>query len=170
MRTRHAGPVVIAAFFLGPSTSAHPGLRTVRGLELSPVHAAAVERAVEGAVRRLAAPGCRRIFSEFRDEAGAPLQAHLDALRVDAAEYLSLVHFADGSARRTCQRGDVVALTAPGSRVVYVCGRWFGALERSGAARAEIVVLHEALHTLGLGENPPTSTEITRRIGALCGG
>jgi hypothetical protein len=29
-------------------------------------------------------------------------------------------------------------------------------------------VIHEALHTLGLGENPPTSTEITSRIAARC--
>jgi hypothetical protein len=29
-------------------------------------------------------------------------------------------------------------------------------------------VLHEALHTLGLGENPPDSFEITRRVGQRC--
>lgn len=34
--------------------------------------------------------------------------------------------------------------------------------------RAELVVLHEALHTLGLGENPPGSLEITQRVGDRC--
>jgi hypothetical protein len=146
-----------------------PALRTARGLELNPVHAAAVERALAGATRRLDDPGCRRIFSEFHDASGAPLQDRLDALGVSASDYLSLVHFADGSARRTCYRGDVMALTAPGSRVVYVCGRLFGAVEARSSERAQIVVLHEALHTLGLGENPPDSLEITRRVGERCG-
>ena len=27
---------------------------------------------------------------------------------------------------------------------------------------------YEILHTLGLGENPPTSTEITQRVEARC--
>jgi hypothetical protein len=147
-----------------------PALRTARGLQLSPMHAAAVERALAGAAQRLEDPGCLRIFSEFRDASGAPLQDRLDALGVSAPDYLSLVHFADGSARRTCQRGGVMALTAPGSRVVYVCGRLFGEVEARRSSRAEIVVLHEALHTLGLGENPPDSFEITRRVGERCGG
>jgi hypothetical protein len=146
-----------------------PALRTARGLELSPVHAAAVERALTGAARRLEDPDCRRIFSEFRDTSGARLQDRLDALGVSGPDYLSLVHFADGAGRRSCHRGDVMAVTAPGSRVVYVCGRLFGAVEARSSARAQIVVLHEALHTLGLGENPPDSLEITRRVGERCG-
>jgi hypothetical protein len=30
------------------------------------------------------------------------------------------------------------------------------------------MVIHEILHTLGLGENPPTSVEITQRVEARC--
>jgi len=30
------------------------------------------------------------------------------------------------------------------------------------------MVIHEVLHTLGLGENPPTSTEITLRVEGRC--
>jgi hypothetical protein len=37
-------------------------------------------------------------------------------------------------------------------------------------AAAEIIVIHEFLHALGLGENPPTSDEITERVTARCGG
>ena len=33
---------------------------------------------------------------------------------------------------------------------------------------AEVVVIHEALHTLGLGENPPSSAEISIRVAARC--
>jgi hypothetical protein len=61
-----------------------------------------------------------------------------------------------------------MAVTAPGSRVVYVCGRRFAEAQSRSATRAELVVLHEALHTLGLGENPPDSLEITRRVGQRC--
>jgi hypothetical protein len=31
-----------------------------------------------------------------------------------------------------------------------------------------MVVLHETLHTLGLGENPPDSRAITRQVTARC--
>ena len=33
---------------------------------------------------------------------------------------------------------------------------------------AENMVIHEMLHTLGLGENPPSSREITRRVNDRC--
>jgi hypothetical protein len=33
---------------------------------------------------------------------------------------------------------------------------------------AEAMVIHEMLHTLGLGENPPTTFEITDRVMARC--
>ena len=33
---------------------------------------------------------------------------------------------------------------------------------------AEVYVIHEMLHTLGLGENPPTSQEITQRVKRQC--
>ena len=166
----HATAVWVAAAVIAlvPGT-APSAFRTARGLELNPMQAEAVDRAVAGASRRLGNPSCRQIFEEFRDASGAPLQERLDALGIGPADYLSLVVFADGSARRTCRREDVLAVTAPGSRVVYVCGRvFFGAAARD-AGRAEIVVLHEALHTLGLGENPPDSLEITRRVAARCG-
>jgi hypothetical protein len=32
------------------------------------------------------------------------------------------------------------------------------------------VILHEMLHTLGLGEDPPTSQEITAQVVAACFG
>jgi hypothetical protein len=34
---------------------------------------------------------------------------------------------------------------------------------------AEALVIHEMLHSLGLGENPPPSDEITARVRARCG-
>lgn len=158
-----------AALLAAAPGKVQPGFHIARGLELNPMFAAAVDRAVAGASRRLQRPSCRRLFDEFHDAAGAPLQARLDALGVQPSDYLSLVVFADGSARRTCRRDDVLAVTAPGSRVVYVCGRVFNEAGARQASRTEIAVIHEALHTLGLGENPPDSLEITRRVAARCG-
>ena len=160
--------MAVAATAVAPGW-VQPAFHAARGLELNPMHAAAVDRAVAGASRRLESPACRRLFDEFHDAAGAPLQDRLDALGVGPADYLSLVVFADGSARRTCRRDDVLAVTAPGSRVVYVCGRVFNEAAARKASRAEIAVIHEALHTLGLGENPPDSREITRLVTERCG-
>jgi len=50
-----------------------------------------------------------------------------------------------------------MAVTAPGSRVVYVCGRSFADAQARSAERAELVVLHEALHTLASARTLPTA-------------
>lgn len=130
--------------------------------------AAAVRDAVRGALRRLEREDCRRVFSEFTDANGLPLQAGLDALGTTPQEYLGLVGFYDGSAQRRCLTSEVLAFTAPGHRTVHVCPQ-FARMQRDDPGLAEVVVLHEALHTLGLGENPPLSAEITRRVTARCG-
>ena len=52
--------------------------------------------------------------------------------------------------------------------MVYVCGRAFKDLAERNPERAQAIVIHEALHTLGLGENPPSSAEITARVLARC--
>jgi len=148
--------------------AAQPHVPRFRVRDLNPMHAAAVERALIGAARRLQDAECRRIFADFRDGAGVPLQERLDALGLAAPDYLSYIVFADGFGSRSCHGGDVMAVTAPGSRVVYVCGRAFTEAQSRSAERAELVVLHEALHTLGLGENPPASREITRLVGRRC--
>jgi len=153
---------------LALAVPARPELRSIGPLRLNPMHAAAVERALAGAARRLESLECRRILSDFRDGAGAPLQDRLDAVGVSARDYLSLIVFADGSGRRSCQGTDIMAVTAPGSRVVYVCGRHFLEAHQRSAANAEVVVLHEALHTLGLGENPPDPLGISRRVAERC--
>ena len=64
----------------------------------------------------------------------------------------------------------MIAYTAAGSRVVFVCGRRFQDLWRREPWMAKIVVIHEALHTLGLGENPPSSEQITQRVRDRCAG
>jgi hypothetical protein len=130
--------------------------------------AASVQAALEGAAARLERPECRQLFADFTDALGRPLQANLDALADTPARYLGLVLFQDGQADRRCSGRTVLAFTAPASRVVFVCSS-FATQQRRDQGLAEVVLLHEVLHTLGLGENPPLSTEITARVAARCG-
>lgn len=162
------GRVVLALCVVAAAAEAGTPAGAARTIDLGPFYAAAVGRAVEGAARRLKSPECRRIFSEFRDGAGVTLQARLDAIGVPAHAYLGRLVFTDGFGHRACRAGHALALTSPGSRVVYVCGPRFQRAHGRRPADAEVAVLHEALHTLGLGENPPDSLEITRRVGARC--
>jgi hypothetical protein len=128
----------------------------------------ALHWAVVGARQRLEQPACRALLTEFSDRSGRTLQENLAALGETGGNYLARVLFADGSGRLRCGGDEAYAFTKPGSRVVYVCGRAFKNLARRDPVKAQAIVIHEALHTLGLGENPPTSAEITARVVARC--
>lgn len=149
--------------------TAAPAQPAAHRIGLGPLYGAVVDRAVEGARQRLASEQCRRIFSDFQDAAGLPLQQRLDAMRLDPRDYLGRIVFTDGFGHRFCRQGDALALTSPGSRVVYVCGPRLREAEARRGGAAEIAMLHEALHTLGLGENPPDTHAITRQVVQRCG-
>ena len=124
--------------------------------------------ALEAASARLADGECSKIFTDFEDGNGRSLADRLSAVAVDGHAYLRMVIFIDDSRHRRCGSG-VLAFTVPGSRVVRVCA---GELQRIHGQQPEYVVaslIHEILHTLGLGENPPSSREITERVLARCG-
>jgi hypothetical protein len=150
----------------GLGAEPEPGLRVVLG----PIVGTAVSRAFDGARQRLARPECARIFSDFNDPAGRALQETLDARGLSGPEYLALIRFADGVGQDHCRQGRALALTTPGSRVVYVCGTAFVRAQVQAPERVEATIIHETLHTLGLRENPPTSEAITARVRARCGG
>ena len=84
------------------------------------------------------------------------------------AQQLQSVYFYDGAHRRGCQRQRTLAVTEPGSVVVHVCPQ-FVRSQRQDPDQAPIAIIHELLHTLGLGENPPSSEAITRHVGNRCG-
>jgi len=128
----------------------------------------ALHWAVLGARRRLEQPACRGLFAEFSDASGRTLQENLDAMGETGATYPALILFADGTGRPRCREREVFAFTTPGSRVVHICGRQLKDLADRSPVRAQAIVIHELLHTLGLGENPPSSTEITARVLARC--
>lgn len=131
--------------------------------------ASSVRAAVEGARERLARQGCGQVLDEFEDAAGRTLRANLDALALTPAEYLDRIFFYDAEGAGHCRTTKVLAMTTPGSRVVVVCGARFVAARRHDRRLTEVVLIHETLHTLGLGENPPRSSEITSRVFARCG-
>jgi hypothetical protein len=126
----------------------------------------AVRRAVERAAARLADPRCQDVLSDFADESGQPLAAKLQASGRTPGQALKGLRFFDHGMAPQCQTGTVMAFTHPGSQVIRVCGRQFR--DRDPEA-AKIILIHEFLHALGLGENPPTSRDITKRVMARCG-
>lgn len=137
--------------------------------------AGAVNRAVAGAADRLREPEFQRLLDDFADRRGRPLRQRLDELGLDPSEYLRTITFRGGSALRNCESEHVLMVAYPGRPTVYVCtarGRGLSRLALSMdryREQAEHAIIHEMLHTLGLGENPPTSSEITRRVSRLCG-
>ena len=128
----------------------------------------AATRALDGASRWLARPKCQTLFVEFKDERNLPLTAKLRELATGPEGYLRMVLFLDGAQSATCRRHGVLAFTARGSRVVYLCGRDFERAWRRDVAEVQATVIHELLHSLGLGENPPSPLAITHRIQQLC--
>ena len=124
--------------------------------------------ALEAASARFADGDCSKIFTDFEDGSGRSLGDRLSVVAVDIHAYLKMVTFIDDTRHRRCVSG-VLAFTVPGGRVVRVCTE---ELKRIHALQFEYAVaslIHEILHTLGLGENPPSSLEITRRVLSRCG-
>ena len=166
-----AAAAVLAALIAAPARADEAGTATatLRNHVRCPMTSAALHRAAEGALLRLEHPECQRIFTDFRDVAGQPLCERLEELGHSGASYLrGRMWFAEASGSAGCQWAHVVAVTKPGSAVVFICARQF----RERAVRdpdfAEVALIHEMLHSLGLGENPPSSLEINERIARRC--
>lgn len=157
--------IAVAAVLLAGSAAAdEPAAFRVR---LPPSRRAdQVRTAIEVAHARLAHPECQRLFTDFADQAGRPLQHRLDTLGLTGQQFLTYVGFYEGYAHTQCRREYVMAFTQPGSLAVRVCPGLTGL----GDEMASFIVLHEMLHALGLGERPPSSLEITRQVQKRCGG
>jgi hypothetical protein len=127
-----------------------------------------VKMALNGAIRRLATESCQRVFDDFTDSSGEALSAKLRATGKAPGEALAALYFAEGDGTSQCRSlAGTAAFTEPGSRVIHVCGTdftKFGAKIDFG----EILLIHELLHSLGLGENPPTSAQITDTVRSRC--
>jgi len=126
-----------------------------------------VTQAVKGAARRLRNRDCARVLSDFSDADGHSLADRLAALGISPEEYvLTGVWFYDGTGHPFCNAPyEREAVTQPGRRVNFICSDLF----ISETPEREITIIHEMLHSLGLGENPPSSSEITKQVTARCG-
>jgi hypothetical protein len=118
---------------------------------------------------RLARSNCADFLNAFTDRAGQPLDERRRELAVDRQTYLTMIVFIDGSREMPCLKGSF-AFTTPGSRVVRFCVEELKRTWQASPDYAASRVIHEMLHTLGLGEDPPSSAEITRRVLAGCSG
>jgi len=130
----------------------------------------AVKRALLAARVRLSASGCRQLLDEFR--LAGPNRSLAEVLEAEGRspeQHLDTLRFEDGSRHPRCGSPAILAFTHPGSEVVYICASQFKSAVTNDPAYAEMILIHEWLHTLGLGENPPTSLEITARVSERCG-
>ena len=134
-----------------------------------------VERVRARAAARLDDPECGKLLTDFRDRVGRTLGSNLQALGVSPSQYLLQLSFLDGSSLPACQTSAVIMSVTPGVPRVFVCPAGVGRpnarlsqIEFESGLMAEAMVIHEMLHTLGLGENPPSTFEITERVRQRC--
>ena len=125
-----------------------------------------VDLAVRAAARRLGDARCQQLLDDVRDQRRRPLRQALDGEGLSAPEFLDRLYFYDGSEEGCGARR--LAYTVAGARAVFVCGSRFRAEYQKNTTVAEVAIIHEALHCLGLGENPPTWEEINAWIQAGC--
>jgi hypothetical protein len=164
-----------AILVLGGSTVAHgstaaPPLTREYHIFLNGRARMTVKDAIDGAIRRLARPTCRQLFTEFTDQAGQSLATALAALRQAPADVLADLYFVEADDTNQCRSGKTTAaFTTPGSRVIHICGTQFADRFAVKVRGGEILIIHELLHALGLGENPPSSSEISHAVMLRCG-
>ena len=134
---------------------------------LDPGAASVAETARQGAIARLRNPDCRQVLGDFTDAKGRTLHEKLQAFGVGPDAYLAMLPLLDGETHSLCRANRSQLLTSAGVPRVFVCKSFLETVYQS-RAMAEVYVIHEMLHTLGLGENPPTSHDITRQVVKRC--
>jgi hypothetical protein len=148
-------------FAYRPSPSTTPGLSRRLRPRLADNFPEEVSRelalAFPLAIRRIGdVPACSALFGRLGSDGAAALTA---------TEYEGAFWHSPLSA---CKEG-IAAYTSLGGRKTHLCPS-FGLLPTEKAAA---ILIHEALHLAGLGENPPnraamTSIEITRLVAQSC--
>lgn len=129
-----------------------------------------VQRTVERAAARLDEPGCALLLGDFTDlRSGRPLAATLAASGRTPSTLFGSLRFVDADQMVQCRRRPAYAWVPVGGDVVFVCRSRFEELVRKDEWLAGNILVHESLHSLGLGENPPSSEEITLAVVRRCG-
>jgi hypothetical protein len=164
-RTRTARLFLVAALL--PLAGEAAGAQARRVRTLPPYEARIAEHGREGAMRLLRAPACQRVLADFTDAEGRSLADRLVPFALSPDAYLAMIPLLDGEEHELCRRGHTQLFTNAGVARVFVC-RPFLATMASDRRMAEVYMIHEMLHTLGLGENPPSSQQITQQVRRRC--
>jgi len=106
------------------------------------------------------------VLADFESVNGGRLDLVLRSTGRTAQEQLDLLVFESGLGRPPCDRSASLAFTQVRSPVVSICLRPFTLLR---PPEQDAVLIHEMLHSLGLGENPPESVAITAQVLKRCG-
>jgi hypothetical protein len=134
---------------------------------LSRFNETTVRRAVGLALSKLALPGCSEIYGDFKLPNGVTPRSELVRLGIEPKEFLRRLLFVDGSRDRLCRTGRAVLTATPGSHVIRVCPD-FARFQLRDPNLSASLIIHESLHALGLGEDPPSGRDITQRIERRC--
>ena len=167
--------IVVAVFSRAHALEAGPRAPIRPDRPLNQFDRSVIERVRARAAALLDGAECAKVLTDFNDRNGRTLEENLEPWRVTASQYLLQLSFVDGSRVRNCRDRLVMMATRPGMPRVFVCPAGGGQINsrlaqvefRSGNL-AEAMVIHEMLHTLGLGENPPSTFEITQRVRDRC--
>jgi hypothetical protein len=128
----------------------------------------AVERSVALALQKLESDHCQAVFGDFRDSGGRTLRENLDVLGMSAVDHLRRLRWVDGAGHPLCRNPSILFVARVGQDEVRVCPRQFSAFATRQPVKAAGIIVHEQLHTLGLGENPPSSKAISRQVFFRC--
>jgi hypothetical protein len=164
---RAGRPLAAVLALIGPFAAPAALAQPRQGRPLSAFQERTVHLAREGAMARLRAPECQRVLSDFQDGAGRSLLENLAPYAEPPDGYLARLPFLDGEGHELCRAGRSQLLTTQGVGRVFVCKAFLETVVRDRTS-AEVYLIHEMLHTLGLGENPPSSQEITQQVKRRC--
>jgi hypothetical protein len=146
-----------------------PGAGSTFAVRLGdPALGAAVARLLASAQEVASERACAGLLDELVDRQGRPLRVALSTTGRTFSQYLEWVIFYEGDGLHRYDRPGVFAVACPCSRVVRICTPEARRLVRDNPRLARAILIHEALHTLGLPENPPSSCQITDLVLALC--
>ena len=154
--------IVLAAAPAGAASGA-PTIHFFAGTERF-----AIMRAIDGATRRLATPECQRVLTDFTDPEGRTLAENLAQRGKTPIEFFNSLYLWEDRETPRCLRHGTLAFTAPGHVVIRICSRRFKEVSLDQPRFGDAILIHEMLHALGLGENPPRSRDITSQVLARC--
>jgi hypothetical protein len=128
-----------------------------------------VKRSVALALEGLRRPECRAVYDDFRSASGVTLAETLRRRDVSPSEHLLRLRWLNGVSHPRCRNRNVFLVTRVGDPEIYVCPDQFTDFAVREPVKAAGLLLHEQLHALGLGEDPPASEDISRQVFARCG-